>query len=591
MRALAILVFVVGAGSLGAEIAAARLLAPYFGDSTIIWANTIGVCLIALAIGHYMGGRWADRHPHLQGLKVLVLLSAGLLSIVPLVSGPFLDLAITAFDKIEAGAFVGSLLGMLVLIALPLVLIGAATPWATKLAVTDLDKTGETVGRLGAIGTAGSLVGTFAASLLLIPFVGSQRTFIVLALLMAIAGAWRMPARAWVVPVVVGLLLLIPPGTTKPAEKGDTVVDEAETLYQYARVVQHPIDDGVARSGPAPVERRLELNEGQAIHSIWRADTVLTDNYWDAFQVLPFAVDATGGKDGTAGGGTAGGGRAGGSTNGGETTGSDTNGGGTVGSGKIGSGPSTSGDAAEIPRTGTESIVVTQADGTRTSGLATPGATPRTIAMLGNAGGTVARASLKLFPQVRFDGVEIDSKVSEMGRKWLGMPDDPRLEIYSQDARPFLRSSGLDDGKGRYDLIGVDAYRQPYIPFYLTTREFFREVRTRLTSRGSVIVNVGHPEGDTALEKALSSTMRTDFPHVARYAMTPTNTLVIASTADISADRLRAAIPTMPAALRDTAQRAAENLQDGLAGGPVYTDDKAPVEWLIDGSIVSFATK
>jgi predicted membrane-bound spermidine synthase len=526
MRALTILVFVVGAGSLGAEIAAARLLAPYFGDSTIIWANTIGVCLIALAVGHWLGGRFADRHPHIAGLKVLVLISAVMLSIVPLVSGPFLDLAITAFDKIEAGAFVGSLLGMLVLIALPLVLIGAATPWATKLAVTDLEKTGETVGRLGAIGTAGSLVGTFAASLLLIPFVGSQRTFIVLALLMALVAAWRMPRRAWLVPAAVGLLLLVPPGTTKPAEPGDTTVAEAETLYQYARVVESPINDGVQRTGPAPVERRLELNEGQAIHSIWRADTVLTDNYWDAFQVLPFAVDATGGRG--------------------------------------------------VPEVGTT----------------TPGATPRTIAMLGNAGGTVARASLKLFPQVRFDGVEIDAKVSEMGRRWLGMPQEgPHFRTYTQDARPFLRSGGLGDGEGRYDLIGVDAYRQPYIPFYLTTREFFREVRDRLTARGSVIVNVGHPEGDQKLEETLSSTMRTDFPHVARWAVTPTNTLIIASTADISADRLSASIPTMPAPLRDIATRAAEDLQDGLSGGPVYTDDKAPVEWLIDGSIVNFATK
>jgi predicted membrane-bound spermidine synthase len=549
MRALTILVFVVGAGSLGAEIAAARLLAPYFGDSTIIWANTIGVCLIALAVGHWLGGRFADRHPHIQGLKTLVLISASLLSLVPLVSGPFLDLAITAFDKIEAGAFVGSLLGMLVLIAAPLVLIGAATPWATKLAVTDLETTGETVGRLGAIGTAGSLVGTFAASLLLIPFVGSQRTFIVLALLMALVAAWRMPRRAWIVPVLVALLLLVPPGTTKPAQDGDTVVDEAETLYQYARVVEHPVQDGVVRSGPAPVERRLELNEGQAIHSIWRADTVLTDNYWDAFQTLPFAVDASGAGGGAASGGTG---------------------------SSPGDAPGSTSD--ETPGTA--------------GGTATPGETPRTIAMLGNAGGTVARASLSLFPDVRFDGVEIDGRVSEMGRKWLGMPeDDPRLRIFTQDARPFLRSGGLDDGEGRYDLIGVDAYRQPYIPFYLTTTEFFREVRDRLSPRGAVIVNVGHPEGDDALERALTSTMRTDFPRLARYAMTPTNTLVIGSRADISAGRLRAAIPTMPTELRESAARAADELRPGLTGGPVYTDDKAPVEWLIDGSIVSFATK
>lgn len=525
MRALAVLVFIVGVGSLGAEIAAARLLAPYFGDSTIIWANTIGVCLIALAVGHWLGGRFADRHPHIEGLRVLVLISAALLSIVPLVSGPFLHLAIRAFDKIEAGAFIGSLVGMLVLIALPLVLIGAATPWATKLAVTDLEHTGETVGRLGAIGTAGSLVGTFAASLLLIPFVGSQRTFIIFALLMAVAGAYRLPWRAWAVPAVVAALLLVPPGITKPAEAGDRVLAEAETLYQYARVIEHPVIDEA--TGATVPERRLELNEGQAIHSVWREDTVLTDNYWDAFQVLPFAVtDPAVARDGS---GSAGGRRA------------------------------------------------------------TP--PPARIAMLGNAGGTVARASLAFFPDVRFDGVEIDGTVTEMGREWLGMPDDPRLTTFTADARPFLRAGGHGDGAGRYDVIGVDAYRQPYIPFYLTTKEFFREVRDRLTDRGAVIVNVGHPEGNDALEKALSTTMRTAFPHVARYAMTRTNSLVVGSLAPVSAAQLRASIPSMPPELGPVAARAADGLDDAFDGGPVYTDDKAPVEWLIDGSIVEYATQ
>src|SRR3954451_18871943 len=65
---LTVLVFVVGMGSLGAEIAAVRLLSPYFGASTVIWANTIGVVLVALSVGYWLGGRWADRNPAMGGV-------------------------------------------------------------------------------------------------------------------------------------------------------------------------------------------------------------------------------------------------------------------------------------------------------------------------------------------------------------------------------------------------------------------------------------------------------------------------------------------------------------------------------------------
>src|SRR3954464_14346599 len=89
---------VVGASSLGAEIAAARLLAPYFGASTIVWANTIATVLVALSAGYWVGGRMADRDPTLRGLCRLVLASAALLAVVPFVAGPFLRTAVEALD-------------------------------------------------------------------------------------------------------------------------------------------------------------------------------------------------------------------------------------------------------------------------------------------------------------------------------------------------------------------------------------------------------------------------------------------------------------------------------------------------------------
>ena len=89
-RALTLIVFVVGAASLGVEIAAARLIAPYFGASTIVWANTIATVLTALAIGYWLGGRLADRRPHLRGLCVVVLIAGLALAVVPFVARPFL---------------------------------------------------------------------------------------------------------------------------------------------------------------------------------------------------------------------------------------------------------------------------------------------------------------------------------------------------------------------------------------------------------------------------------------------------------------------------------------------------------------------
>ena len=171
-----VIAFVVGAASLGTEIAAARLLAPYFGASTIIWANTIATVLVALSIGYAIGGRVADRRPHLRGLCSIVLLAAVLLAIVPFVADPFLRLSVNALGALSIGGFVGSLVGVLVLVAVPVMLLGAVAPYASRLSVERIDDTGRTIGNLYAISTVGSLLGTFLAALALIPTIGALGT-------------------------------------------------------------------------------------------------------------------------------------------------------------------------------------------------------------------------------------------------------------------------------------------------------------------------------------------------------------------------------------------------------------------------------
>ncbi len=162
----------------------------------------------------------------------------------------------------------------------------------------------------------------------------------------------------------------------------------------------------------------------------------------------------------------------------------------------------------------------------------------------------------------------------------------PNLHTHTADARPWLYATTR-----RFDVILVDAYRQPYIPFYLTTREFFTLVRDRLAPGGVVVVNVAQPQGDTSLEKVLSATMRAAFGYGAvwRDPSQPINTMLIGSTAGDPAGRLRAAVARLPADLAPVVSAAAGRIAPALTGGQVFTDDRAPVEWLVDLSLAEQA--
>ena len=159
-----------------------------------------------------------------------------------------------------------------------------------------------------------------------------------------------------------------------------------------------------------------------------------------------------------------------------------------------------------------------------------------------------------------------------------------KLTVHNEDARPWLRRS-----EGGYDVIMVDAYRQPYIPFYLATKEFFELVRDRLAPGGVVIVNAGHPKGNDDLEAVLGSTMAAAFPNVLRDPIEDTNTLLVASEAPISAHNLLIRLRDLPRDLQRVGAVEGAKIGPRLPGDEVYTDDHAPVEWLIDRSILGYA--
>jgi spermidine synthase len=332
-----------------------------------------------------------------------------------------------------------------------------------------------------------------SAALLLIPFVGTQRTFLLFALTLGLVAATGLGWRYLAVPAAVGAVIAIPVGTVKAkTDSGERVIFETETRLQYARVVEE--SDGT---------RKLELNEGVAEHSLYRPGSYLTGNYWDGLVAVPFAT-------------------------------------------------------------------LTQA--------------PSRVAILGNAAGTVARAYGHYFPAAQIDAVEIDPELADIGRRYFDMRA-PHLSLHDEDARPWLRNAS-----GDYDVIVLDAYRQPYIPFYLATREFFELVRDRLAPGGLVIVNVGHPEDSTELEEVVGRTMAEAFPVVLRDPIEEENTLLLGGERG-SADHLRSKAAGLVPELQTIARVEASRLGPALPGGEVYTDDRAPVEWLIDRSILGYAAE
>ncbi len=180
-RFIILMVFVAGAASLAVEMAASRLLAPYFGTSLFVWANLIGLILLYLTLGYYLGGALADRHPRLAYLCGLTAVASLFVGIIPLTAYPILNWALQLFASDPLGAFYGSLVSVLLLFAIPMILLGCVSPFAIRLRVEQVGKSGRIAGQLYAISTIGSIVGTFLPVLVLMPDIGVNRTFIAFA--------------------------------------------------------------------------------------------------------------------------------------------------------------------------------------------------------------------------------------------------------------------------------------------------------------------------------------------------------------------------------------------------------------------------
>ena len=258
---LAPTVFCTGAGIMIVEMAASRLIAPYYGTSILVWTVLIGTLLIFLSTGYWLGGKLADSRPEHGLLFRLILLSGVAVCLLPILARPLLGISVSAVNvltgEFSAVKLVFPLLGTVLLLAFPIVALGCVSPFAVRLATDDLDRLGNTAGRLYAVSNLGSILGTFLPVLALIPWLGTRNTFFFAGGLLIAVGALGLRRKA-VLPALVVLPLISAWGgqSIRPVEG---LVEETESLYHYVQVSKY---FGCEKVGGEGV--KLYLNEGHS---------------------------------------------------------------------------------------------------------------------------------------------------------------------------------------------------------------------------------------------------------------------------------------------------------------------------------------
>jgi len=183
------------------ELVAGRIVAPHVGVSLYTWTSIIGVVLAGISLGNYLGGRLADRWASLRLLGGIFLMgglsSLGILTVDTLSGLPSGEWPIVLNILVLTTA----------LFFFPSVILGTVSPIVAKLAVSDLARTGSTVGKIYAAGTLGSIVGTFATGFLLISWFGTHTIVWGVAVVLLVIGLLFLLRDRWLLMVVPGLIL------------------------------------------------------------------------------------------------------------------------------------------------------------------------------------------------------------------------------------------------------------------------------------------------------------------------------------------------------------------------------------------------
>ena len=481
-----VLAFFSGMCIMAVELCASRLMAPFFGTSTFVWTNIIGIIMIALSIGYFVGGKLADRRPRLHILLWLLMAASAFLLALPFLASPlvrWLASLMGRFNSSFSFIFFGSLSAITLLFFPPIVIMGMTSPFLIRI-IAQSGHVGASAGHIFGISTIGSVLGTFLPILIFIPTLGTATTMLFFAAALFVVTALGFANRKTAILCVaaaVPFLFPIPSMREIPGK-----VYSTESAYQYIEVFDR---------GPY---RYLVYNDAVGFQTVANKRSVFTGLYYDYYSLLPLLFE----------------------------------------------GP------------------------------------PQSALIIGLGGGIIANQIYYFYPEIGVDGVEIDPKVIKIARTYFALADTVR--VFNQDGRIFVNLE-----KTKYDIVIIDAYtQQVYIPFHLTTVEFFSQVKRRLLDNGILAMNVSSARDDSPLIRSITNTLRLVFGHVYQLRIpNSVDNLVLASDRRIDFSLPGGAVGKGMQGLAEySRQFFSESTYDDRY--KPLTDDRAPVEHMVDWEIL-----
>ena len=273
--------FFCGMSVMAVELSISKLFAPYFGTSQPIWTVIIGLIMISMSIGNVLGGRSADKHNSMNRLYIIIWAAALWIAVIPFI-GKYVIVAIMGLLALFFPSnllITGSAISCLVLFSIPLIGLGMVSPYLVKLGVTDMENTGKTVGKIYAMNTIGSIIGTFLPTFVTIPYVGTSKTFLIFSLVLnLICLTYLIFTKSKVFKVSISALIvfaiLLLPISNSYAFWTDCVVED-ESLYNYLQVTE---DKNSVY---------LSTNVAFGVQSIYKKNNKLSGLYYDYSLMAP----------------------------------------------------------------------------------------------------------------------------------------------------------------------------------------------------------------------------------------------------------------------------------------------------------------